>query len=176
MNEWISSDWMEIFQTIPEDNPTMAPLLDLFSKIPHKGDKINLDAGTLSLKSLLPRKCDRLTWKNSDRSRFCRGYAELLHLRWLINNADVLWKCPLDCFSRTNGSIKTSSKSLLPPLKVHRSIIFSSSSSRFSLINCANWNTTVLGITVMMATSERIFVLSCRWMVVLSIVHSIRWV
>ena len=48
---------MEIFQIIPEDNPTIAPLLDLFSKIPHKGDKITLDSGTLSLKSLLPRKC-----------------------------------------------------------------------------------------------------------------------
>lgn len=91
----------------------IAPLLDLFAKITHKGDKINLDPGTVSLKSLLPREYDNdQLFMGLRVFSLSRGYAELLHLWRIINNTDVLWKCSLDCFSRTYGSIKTSSKSI----------------------------------------------------------------
>jgi hypothetical protein len=39
---------------VPSDNEEVGKLLDVFSKISHKGEKINLDYGTVSLKSLLP--------------------------------------------------------------------------------------------------------------------------
>lgn len=38
------------------DNPDFGKLFDLFSKIIHKGEKINLDYGTISLRNLLPGK------------------------------------------------------------------------------------------------------------------------
>lgn len=43
-------------QVTQDDNPELGSLLDLFTKIPHKGDKINVDPGVVSLKSLLPSK------------------------------------------------------------------------------------------------------------------------
>lgn len=45
-----------LIKIISTDNQEFGKLLDLFSKITYKGDKINLDYGSVSLKSLLSSK------------------------------------------------------------------------------------------------------------------------
>jgi hypothetical protein len=41
---------------VASDNQEIGKLLDLFSKVNYKGEKINLDYGTISLKNLMPSK------------------------------------------------------------------------------------------------------------------------
>ena len=41
---------------VSQDNQEAGKLLDLFSKVSYKGEKVNLDYGTVSLKSLMPSK------------------------------------------------------------------------------------------------------------------------
>ena len=44
------------FQIINMDNPDFAKLFDLFPKIAHKGEKIKLEYGSISLRNLMPGK------------------------------------------------------------------------------------------------------------------------
>ncbi len=44
------------FQIAQSDNEDVGKLIDSFTKITYKGEKINLDYGTVSLKNLMPSK------------------------------------------------------------------------------------------------------------------------
>jgi hypothetical protein len=65
---------------VSQDNQEAGKLLDLFSKISYKGEKVNLDYGTVSLKSLMPSKNYFEIFLNFEKKTFLRGYAELLYI------------------------------------------------------------------------------------------------
>jgi carbonic anhydrase len=110
-----------LIKIVPSDNEEVGKLLDLFSKITYKGEKVNLDYGTVSLKDLLPKDLQSYyTYNGSLTTPMCYE-----SVRWIVfrekmglsrRQFDQLrqLKCICKGDNGTNGNINQNFRPVMP--------------------------------------------------------------